>query len=89
MKKFVDASYPDCSDDIAVAKISVEYVQELDCCQSSQEYPDDCQIITFTSDDGGGGKFIRFKTGEAGWSIDDIDELITLVNDFKQRLKCE
>lgn len=74
---------------VALTKLTVEYVQELDCCQSEKEHSDGYQVLTVTTDDGGGGKFLRINTGEAGWSINDINELVDLLSDFKQRLKCE
>ena len=89
MKKIIDAAYTDNCNEIAMSKCSIEYCQELDCCQSTTEYPMDTQTITLTTDDGGGGKFIRFHTGAAGWSIDNIEELILIFNDFNQRIKCE
>lgn len=86
----VDDNFPpEGSECIALSKMTIEYVQDLDCCQSEHEYPDCCQTLTITTDDGGGGKFLRICTGSAGWSINNIDELVDLLNDFKQRLKCE
>ncbi len=76
-------------DNIQLEKVSATYTQELDCCQSEKDHPDECQILTLETDDGGGGKFIRFKTGEAGWSISDIEELELVINDFKKRYSCE
>ena len=85
----VDDNFPKDSKCIALSKMTIEYVQDLDCCQSENEYPEGCQTLTITTEDGGGGKFLRVNTSSAGWSIDSIDELINLLNDFKQRLKCE
>lgn len=86
----VDDNFPpENSECIALSKMTIEYVQDLDCCQSEHEYPDCCQTLTVTTDDGGGGKFLRIYTGSAGWSISNIDELVDLLNDFKRRLKCE
>ena len=86
----VDDNFPpENSECIALSKMTIEYVQDLDCCQSEHEYPDCCQTLTVTTDDGGGGKFLRIYTGSAGWSISNIDELVDLLHDFKRRLKCE
>lgn len=86
----VDDNFPpENSECIALSKMTIEYVQDLDCCQSEHEYPDCCQTLTVTTDDGGGGKFLRIYTGSTGWSISNIDELVDLLNDFKRRLKCE
>lgn len=86
----VDDNFPpENSECVALSKMTIEYVQDLDCCQSEHEYPDGYQTLTVTTDDGGGGKFLRIYTGSAGWSISNIDELVDLLNDFKRRLKCE
>ena len=86
----VDDNFPpEDSECIALSKMTIEYVQDLDCCQSEHEYTDCCQTLTITTDAGGGGKFLSICTGSAGWSISNINELVDLLNDFKQRLKCE
>ena len=43
------------------------------------------QLIPIETDDAGAGKFVRFFTGEYGWSFDSIDELIEIFNDFITR----
>ena len=83
-----DTSYPINTEEVALSKLTIEYVQELDCCQSEKDYPEG-QVLTVTTDDGGGGKFIRFNTGESGWSICDIEDIVKILSDFKQRFKCE
>lgn len=86
----VDDIFP--SDDgyeVALSEMSAKYVQNLDCCQSDTDYPNDCQILTIETDNGGGGKFFRLRTGEAGWSFDEVEDFVTILNDFKQRIKCE
>lgn len=83
--KIVDDYYNKNSGDIVLESVKVTYTADLDCCQSESNYPDGMQILTFETDDGGGGKFIRMHTGEAGWSICDVSELINIVNDFKKR----
>lgn len=87
--KLVDSEFPNASNEVSVSKITIEYVQNLDCCQSEKDYPEGVQILTVTTDDGGGGKFIRFNTGEAGWSIDNIEDVVKILSDFKQRITCE
>lgn len=87
--KIVDDSYPLDSNCVALSQVSAEYVQQLDCCQSEKDHPDECQILKITTDDGGGGKFLRIKTGEAGWSFSHPDDLVDILNDFIKRLKCE
>lgn len=86
--RVIDKPFPNSDDSVALSKITIEYIQDLDCCQSKTDYSEDYQCLTVTTDDGGGGKFLRIHTGNSGWSISDIDELITLLTDFKDRLKC-
>lgn len=85
----VDDAFPSDENEVALSEVSAEYVQNLDCCQSEKDYPDGCQILTIQTDDGGGGKFFRIKTGEAGWAFDSVDNFVKILNDFKQRIKCE
>lgn len=87
--KLVTTEFPNTADEVSVSKVTVKYVQDLDCCQSEEDYPEGIQILTITTDDGGGGKFIRLKTGESGWSLDSIEDIIKILSDFKQRTTCE
>ena len=75
------------SDSVTLDKVIAIYTQELDCCQSAKDYPEDVQRITFETEDGGGGKFVRFKTDESGWSLDSVDSLIELYKDFEKRFQ--
>lgn len=87
--KTIDDVFPTVEDYVALSKLTAEYVQPLDNCQSEDKHPDGCQILTVTTDDGGGGKFIRIKTGEAGWSFSHNDDVADILNDFIKRLQCE
>ena len=71
-------------DESLLDEISCTYIQEPDCTESRDDEP---QMITLSSRDGGGGKFIHIKTN--GWSIcgDNLeDDLIPLIRDFKHRM---
>ena len=72
-------------DEIAIYKVKITYCQELDCCQSVEDYPEELQYLTLESDDGGGGKFIRMKVGDSGWSFSTIKDLEEVLADFKKR----
>lgn len=90
--KIVDELFPpEGTQDVALSKVTIEYVQNLDCCQSAKDYPEEIQKLTLTTDDGGGGKFIRITTDISGWSIDSdsIEDFLKILSDFKQRIKCE
>ena len=87
--KIIDDAFPLDEDCVALSKLTAEYVQPLDNCQSEDEHPDGCQTLTVTTDDGGGGKFIRIKTGEAGWSFSHNDDIADILTDFIKRLQCE
>lgn len=62
-----------------IDEVTIKYVQNEDCTQNM----DDCQEITLSTRDGGGGRFINIKT--ESWSISDIKELEEIINDFKTR----
>lgn len=72
---------------ITLEKVVAVYSQELDCCQSAKDYPEECQRITFETDDGGGGKFVRFKTEDSGWSVDSLDAFMEVYKDFEKRFE--
>ena len=61
-------------------KVTAVYEQNTDACQDF-----DIQQLTIETDDAGGGKFVRFFTGEYGWSFDNVNEIIDIFNDFLAR----
>lgn len=70
-------------DEVLLEEITCKYVQNPD----NTEDPDSCQEIIFSSRDGGGGKYINFKT--ESWSITGEnfeEELLPLFRDFKKRI---
>lgn len=79
--------WPDESrDQVLLEEITCKYLQPADCTENR----DEVQTLTISSRDGGGGKFINFKT--ESWSITGDDfkkELIPLFEDFKSRMKNE
>ena len=91
MIKLVNTEFPEAADEVSISKVTVEYTQDLDCCQSERDYPEGFQKLTITTDDGGDGKFIRFNTGKSGWSVDadSIEDVTKILSDFKQRITCE
>jgi hypothetical protein len=85
MQIIVDGVPDNSTGDILLESMKVEYMQELDSCQSTSEYPIGIQCLTIETDNAGGGKFLRIHTGEAGWSINDIEELVNILKDFRKR----
>lgn len=74
------------SDNPIVSKVTVEYIQSGDCCEDR----DNIQNLILTTEDGGGGPFIRMNIPDNGhWSISDETELVNLIQDFKSRLNYE
>ena len=69
---------------VLMDEMTCTYLQEADCTESNREEP---QVLTLSTRDGGGGKFINIKT--ESWSIngDNLeDDLIPLIKDFKHRM---
>lgn len=81
--EIINKGYPN-SDQVMLESISCVYYQEPDCCSNDDGY----QELTLSTRDGGGGKFFNLKTSEDGWSFCDIDDLISVIEDFKNRLNC-
>lgn len=79
MIKIINDGFPD-DNEVLLDKITCTYIQQNDCTESS----DEVQEITLSTRDGGGGKFLNIST--KSWSISDVEELITLINNFKEKV---
>lgn len=60
-----------------IESISVVYTQEDDLNS------EDIQELIIETGDNGSGKYIVLKTNR--WAIDDIDEMVKFLKDFKKR----
>lgn len=78
MPKLISNGWPK-DDEILVDCIKITYVQNPDNCSGK----DDIQELSLETRDGGGGKYINFKTGEHGWSIENEDDLIPIFKHFR------
>lgn len=65
--------------EVFVDEIRVKYFQNPDNCSREEDY----QELTLLTKDGGGGKYINFKTGKHGWSISDENDLIPIFKHFR------
>ena len=63
-----------------VSDFSVTYTQNNDCCDEERE---DGQNIEVHTEDGGGGAYFILSTKR--WAFDNIEELIAILQDFKNR----
>ena len=79
MIKIINDGFPN-NNEVLLDKVTCTYIQENDCTESS----DEVQEITLSTRDGGGGKFLNIST--KSWSISDAEELITLINNFKEKV---
>lgn len=71
------------SDQVLLDEVVCKYLQNPD----NTENQDDIQELVISSRDGGGGKYINFKT--ESWSItgDNLEEeLLPIFKDFKKRI---
>lgn len=71
------------NDYIILESLEAKYSQEADCMQDR----DKDQTLIIQAVNGGGGFFIRFKTGDTGWAIDNIDDFKQLLDNFKSKIK--
>lgn len=65
--------------EVAVDDVIVTYCQTNDCTESRN----DVQTITLSARNNGVGRFVNIKT--ESWSIDEIEDLVKLIKDFKKR----
>lgn len=75
-----EMKYGDC--EIAIDDISGTYVQTNDC---TEEFG--TQTITVSTRNNGVARFLNIKTGDEGWSFNNVKELELIIKDFKKR--CE
>ena len=64
---------------VLIEQMSITYLQPNDCYEASEEG----QALTISIRDGGGGPFLHIKTD--GWSINNVNDITELVNDFNKR----
>lgn len=65
-------------DDLYIDDVSVTY---------GQPTPDDNDIETLkiSTCNNGVARYLKIETSETGFSFTDIDELVSIINDFKKR----
>ena len=66
-------------DAVVVSDCTVNYSQESDCCGPQDEH----NHLKIHTEDGGGGMYMVIETKR--WAINEIDELIAILQDFKTR----
>lgn len=80
MNKIITEGLPE-DNEVLLYEATIKYVQNPDC---TEDQDGDWQELTISTRDNGVAKFLNIKTNN--WSIDDIDNLALVVNDFKQRI---
>lgn len=68
---------------VLLDSITCSYIQNPDCTEGRGKDDDVCQELILSTRDGGGGKFINIKTNS--WSINNPEDFLTILNDFKSR----
>lgn len=68
---------------VLLDSITCTYIQNPDNTESRGNDEDVCQELILSTRDGGGGKYINIKTNS--WSINNSEEFLTILNDFKNR----
>ncbi len=81
-KELFPTGFPTKKNKITLYSLSAEYIQDQDCCDSSEE---STQSLTITTQDGGGGFFYTIETKR--WAIDDIEEFNSILEDFNKRIE--
>lgn len=67
-------------DEVGISDVKITYCQQGDCTGNG-----DYNEIIISTADGGGGNYFILKTKR--WAINDVQELVDLLNDFKKRTK--
>ena len=66
---------------VVIDDISIKYLQNSD--SSGDDEDEEVQELTLTARNNGIARFINIKTDS--WSIDGVDELKSIIEDFKHR----
>lgn len=66
-------------DEVVFDDVSIKYTQNADCTEGN----DEIQELDITSRNNGTARFINIKT--EGWSIDNPNDLVDIINDFCKR----
>ena len=66
---------------VVINEVSIEYLQNTDC--SGNDGNEDVQALKITARNNGVERFLNIQTDS--WSIDGVDELQTIIEDFKHR----
>ena len=80
-----DFSQKHMDETIVVDDVTVMYSQQPDCTQDVEE--DDWQELTISTRNNGVARFFCLSTKE--WSINDIEDLQIILEDFKKRAGIE
>ena len=78
--KIITRGWPN-DNEILLDEISMTYIQNPDCTEDREAEP---QSLTISTRDNGCEKFLNIKTDD--WSIDDIENLSLVIEDFKKRI---
>jgi uncharacterized GH25 family protein len=79
VNNIVSVESEDYKEKIVVDDVSVSYTQEADCTS----HEDEVQELKIFTQNNGVARFIVLETER--WAISDIDELVEILKDFKQR----
>ena len=63
---------------VLLDEVTMRYVQNPDC---TEDRDGDFQELVLSTRDNGVAKFLHIKT--SGWSFDDVDDIATIIEDFK------
>ena len=66
---------------VVIDEVSIKYLQNSD--SSGDDGDEEVQELTLTARNNGIARFINVKTDS--WSIDSVDELKAIIEDFKHR----
>ena len=76
----ITTGWPD-DNQVLLSDVKMIYIQNPDCTENRDGDP---QELTISTRDNGVAKFINISTNN--WSIDDVQDLEYVINDFKRRI---
>ena len=77
--EIITKDYPK-DNQVLVDSVSITYYQPPDCTENDESEP---QLLTISTRDNGCENFINIKT--TNWSINEPEDLLKIIEDFKNR----
>ena len=74
-------------DEVIIDEVTITYHQNNDCTGEDEDGHEGMQSLTLTARNNGVDRFVNIST--KSWSINSVDELTVIIEDFQKRANFE